>query len=82
MIEKMEIVYVVDTLEEFEKLNVYSIESKHELKHKNGKFFRGMALMTQMMPIEKKMPERADAVSKAIVEKYDGEFLSLYFRSK
>ena len=33
MLEKSEKLYVVDPLEDFDRLNVYDIKSKHELKN-------------------------------------------------
>ena len=51
MLEKSEKLYVVDPLEEFERLNIYDIKSKHELKDDGGKFLQGMALMRNMLKI-------------------------------
>jgi hypothetical protein len=39
---------MIDTLEEFDKLNTFAVESKHELKDTDGNFFIGMALMKNM----------------------------------
>ena len=41
-----------------------------------------MALMKNMLKIERKLPEKADNLMKEIVSKYNGEFMRLYFKEK
>jgi hypothetical protein len=41
-------------------LNVFAVESKHELKEKDGKFFQGLALMNNMLEAERRCPQDGD----------------------
>jgi hypothetical protein len=56
-IERSEVTYIVDPFEEIEDLNIFDANGKVELKDMGGNFFRGIAVMKNMLGLERKIPE-------------------------
>ena len=50
MFERSYIVYIIDPFENFNIINIYSPNGKLELKDPKGNFFRGMAIMRNLLP--------------------------------
>lgn len=56
MIEKLEIVFAVDSTLDFNKLALYSLQPSHEIKLQGNKYFKGICLMRNMLEQERKPP--------------------------
>ena len=52
LIEKMEIIFAVDASLEFDQLCLYSTNGSHEIKQHSGHYFKGIALMNNMLQKE------------------------------
>lgn len=48
-IERCETTYIIDPFESFEKVNIFEVNGKTQLKDKEGKPFRGVTVMRNMM---------------------------------
>ena len=61
-------------------INIYSPHGKLDFKAAEGKFFKGMGIMKNMLPFEKKVPaDVKTGILHTIVKDFDGQFMSLYF---
>jgi len=56
MIEHLEVVFVVDSREDFEKMKLYTLQPAHEIKLQDKKYFKGICMMRTMLDVERKPP--------------------------
>lgn len=56
MIEKMQVIFAVDSTQDFNNLMLYTLQPSHEIKLQGKKYFKGICLMKNMLDVERKQP--------------------------